>query len=279
MGFSFKAPKISAPKISAPKISVPSIKSTVGQGLSLYGNMVDPFGLGVSNLTNMGAGMLSGAAGSGGGSIDPYSGQPIGPGFESMRDPTTGLLQDKYKYDPTKSAAFKQIQGQAMSTAPSAWANMQTQRQQLEQQGLKDSAAKQNLSALSQGQSQLARTGGLSSGAAALMARSGAKDMMMRNQEINRGGMLDRLGIGQQDEQTRQGLLRDVATAETGAEKANLMALMGDVEGKRNFDLNKYQQMMSAWGAGKSADAQLAAAQPKKQSGIGSLPLIGGLFG
>lgn len=188
------------------------------------------------------------------------SGRPIAPGFQSLRDPATGQLKDIYKYDPTKSEAFSQLRGQALSTGPSAWANLQTQKQKLEQQNLADLANKQSLQAMGQSNAMLARTGGLSSGAARLAQRDASRNALLQGQEVARGGMLDRLGISQVDEDRRQQLLGKVADAETGAQQSNLGRLIGDVQGQSQFDLERYAQQMQEWGAGKTAAAQQAAA-------------------
>ena len=268
MGF-----KIKAPKISAPKISLPAPVKQVGSALSA----INPYTQAAQIWT--GKNPLGGVFGGGGGGPgdpgDPYAGMPGLPGFESLRDPATGNLMSKYMSDPTQSGAFVSLRDQAMSTGPSAWANMQTQRQKLEEQNLRNAASKQGLTALSQGQSQLARTGGLSSGAAALMASRGSRDMMLRNQDIGRQGMLDRLGIGQQDETTRQGLLKDVANIQLGANEANRSTLLGDVGTGNQNRMNLYGLQSGIWGAGKTADAQLALANQPKQPG-GLLGMFGG---
>lgn len=187
------------------------------------------------------------------------------PQYESLRDPTTGQLKDLYKYDPTKSEAFSQIRSQALSSAPSAWANMQVQRQQLEQQNLADDAVKQQMQAINQARTGLARTGGLSSGAGLSLARQGARDMMLQKQGISRQGMLDRLGVSQTDEERRQGLLKGVADAETRAQQANLATLTGDMASQRDFDLNRYREQMGAWGAQNTSAAQAAAGQATRR--------------
>lgn len=183
----------------------------------------------------------------------------LSPQFESYRD-KDGNLKDMYKYDPTKSEAFSQLRTQALSTAPSTWANMQTQKQKMEQQDLTDQANKQSLQAMNQANSMLARTGGLSSGAAGLAARANSRNMMLQNQQIARGGMSDRLGISQADEDRRQQLLGQVADTETAGQQYNLGNLMGDVNRKSEFDLSRYKEQMATLGADKTAAAQQAAA-------------------
>ena len=239
-----------------------AITRAIAPKLGISGDLVDPMGA----ARNMAFGRDS-ALGTGGsdgmGSLGlgyDSTGRPIAPGFQSLRDPATGQLKDIYKYDPTKSEAFSQLRGQALSTGPSAWANLQTQKQKLEQQNLADLANKQSLQAMGQSNAMLARTGGLSSGAARLAQRDASRNALLQGQEVARGGMLDRLGISQVDEDRRQQLLGKVADAETGAQQSNLGRLVGDVQGQSQFDLERYAQQMQEWGAGKTAAAQQAAA-------------------
>lgn len=190
----------------------------------------------------------------------------ISPKYESLRSADGMSLRKEFQMDPTKSGAFKSIRDQAMSTAPSAWAQLALQKQNLEQQNATDLASKQ----LQQGQSMaagnLARIGGLGGGARTRMAVQGAKDLMLQQQGIGRQGMLDRLGISTQDEQTRQGLLKSVADTELGSQEKNLGLMTGDITNKAQFDANRYNQQMQAWGANRAANAQMQAAQSANKS-------------
>ena len=120
-------------------------------------------------------------------------------------------------------------------------------------------AARQAQQGMSQAASSLARTGGLGGGARTRMAMQGAKDLMLQGQGISRQGMSDRLGISSQDEQTRQGLLGQVAGTELQGQQTNLGTLGTDITRKAAFDANRYNQQMGAWGAKQTADAQRAA--------------------
>ncbi len=191
-------------------------------------------------------------------------GAPGAPSYETLRN-TDGTLKDIFKFDPTKSSAFGQMQSQAMSTGPSAWAQLQGQRQGLEEQNMRDIASKQGLQAMNQANSMLARTGGLSSGAAGLAARANTRNTMLANQDISRQGMMSRLGIGQADEDRRQQLLGQVADTELSGQEKNLNTVFGDVQSQRDFDLNRYASQMQAWGAANTANAQAAAAAQTKK--------------
>lgn len=108
--------------------------------------------------------------------------------------------------------------------------------------------------------------GGLGGGARNRMAMQGARDLMMARQGISRGGMLDRLGISQTDEDRRQQLLKQVADTELSGQEKNLGLMTGDVTNKAQFDANRYAQQMQAWGASQAAGAQSRAAEAGRKS-------------
>lgn len=182
------------------------------------------------------------------------------PGFETLRDRTTGQLRDIYKQDPFAGEAGQKLKAEALSTGPSTWANMATQKQGLEEQTGRDAAMRQAMQTSGMAQSQLARTGGISSGARARAAQQGAKDALMAQQGVSRQGITQRADIGMQDAARRQQLLGQVTDAEKQAQAANVGATMGDVTQKSAFDLSSYKDQMAAYGAKKSAEAQAAAA-------------------
>lgn len=189
----------------------------------------------------------------------------LAPQYEALRDAKSGELKSSFKYDPMQSEAFKQLREQALSTGPSAWAQMQTQKQGMEEQNQRDMAAKSNMQAMNQANAMLARSGGLSSGAAGLQARAGARNALMANQDVTRQGMADRLGISMADEQRRQDSLKGVGEAELSGQRLNLQTMLGDVQSQRDFDLSRYQQQMAAWGSDKTANAQMAASRRGKK--------------
>ena len=181
------------------------------------------------------------------------------PSSEGVRDPVTGELLSGYKIDPYSGEALQELKKQAFAQGPSAWANLQTQQQQLEQQNAKGDALKQQMQAQGMAKGQLARSGGLRGGAAALLARQGARDLMGSQQQISRAGMGQRLGIQQQDLARKEGLMGKFGDLETGAQQSNLAQLTGDINRKAMFDMERYKQQMQAWGAKQSADATRAA--------------------
>lgn len=184
------------------------------------------------------------------------------PGFETVRDQQTGKILDQYKLDPYAGEAAQALKQQAFATpGESPWARIQQQQQQLGEQTAKDQAAKQSMQAQSMAQAGLARMGGVSSGAKTSLARQSMRDLLGARQDISRQGMGERLGITAGDIGRQNQMLGNFAGAEGQAQSGNIQAALGDVTKKQAFDVNRYNQLMGAFGAGKTADAQAAAAR------------------
>lgn len=176
------------------------------------------------------------------------------PEFQGITD-EQGNLQSQFKTNPYAGEALQNLKGQAFSQGPSAWANLQTQQQRMEQQNAKDQLMKGAMQSQGAAQNQLARTGGLSGGASALLARQGQRDLLNQGQELARTGMGQRLGIQQQDIANKQGLLGKFGEMEANANQANIEALKGNLSGQAAFNTNRYNQQMQGYAAGQSAQA------------------------
>lgn len=185
--------------------------------------------------------------------------------FTGLTDIKTGELIDRYKYDPYSGQAAQALKEQAFSQGTSPWAQMQLQAQQLEQQKAQDLSSRQQQQAQGEAQSMLARGGGLSGGARAMLARQGARDQLMANQGVSRAGMEQRMGIGQADQERKQNLLQGFQDLESKGSQFNIGNLSQDLTARAAFDANRYNQQMSAYGAKQSAEAQRAAARGGKK--------------
>lgn len=181
------------------------------------------------------------------------------PEYASLAD-STGQLKSQFKIDPYQSEALQQLKSQALAQGPSAWSNLQTQQQQLEQQKALGNAQKMSMQGANQAQGMLARGGGLRGGASTLLARQAQRDLMNQGQNISGQGMGQRLGIQQQDLARKEGLLGKLGEMDVNAQQANVGALTQNNSNQAQFDLAKYKEQMAAWATGKSANAQRAAA-------------------
>lgn len=185
--------------------------------------------------------------------------------YEGTRD-AHGQLLDQYKLNPYAGQAQQALQQQAFSQGSSPWAQMQLQQQQMGQQNALMDAQKQAQQSAGMAQAGLARNGGLpGGGAAALMARSNARDMLSAGQDVSRQGMQQRLDIGAQDIQRKNDLLGNFAAAEGQAQQGNIGTMTGDIANRAGFNANRYNSAMGAWGAGQTAKAQAAAGKMDKK--------------
>lgn len=220
-------------------------------GRGVGGNIIDPFGIWDSSQSGYNAGDMSG--------------MPQAPGFVQAYDPATMSLTDylQGKYDSSGLDAYKQ---QAMRTGPSAWANMATQDQAaLANQSLEHGAS-QNNAQTAQAVDNLAARGGLSSGARERAGQEGAKNFMAMSQDTARQKNLNTMQIGMNDEQNRiqqlsalPGMEQQQAQMWEGAKQQDVANTMNANNAANAYNQNLYNQQMSAWGAGKQADATAAA--------------------
>lgn len=187
------------------------------------------------------------------------------PQYLSMLD-ENGNLKSPFQFDPSKSSAFMQEKGIAQDTSQlSPWAQLQQQQLHMQTQGARDAANTSALGSTHQAMDQMMTTGGgLSSGALQNLTAQGARNATMANQNILNQETGGNLSIAQQDALNKQQILGQVANTETGALAANTQTGVGDLSNQNIFNTNRYNQQMSAWGAGQTADAQSRASNGVK---------------
>ncbi len=182
-------------------------------------------------------------------------GSPIRPDWNTLINPETGQMDAKYVLDPSKIDTLNKYRTEALRTGPSAWANLQTQNQGIEEQNAKSAAARQAQSGYTSALSQLAMRGGAASGTRANLARQSMKDLLSSRQQVNRAGITNRLGIQSTDEQNRIDQLGKAAEADTKIGQYNLENVLKEIEGKRGFDQGVYQEQMKKYASDKQAEA------------------------
>jgi hypothetical protein len=180
-------------------------------------------------------------------------------GFQGMIDPKTGKVLDQYKVDPFSGQASQQLRSEALSTGPSALAKGMLGKQAFDENLQRGKVGLQTQTANSNAQAQLARMGGFGGGARALLARGGARDAMLANQQVGAQGAQQRYDINNQDMQRKQTLLGQTADVERAGDTANLQTVKDTLGAKAQYDSNRYNQQMQAWAAKQSADATRAA--------------------
>jgi hypothetical protein len=206
-------------------------------------------------------------------------GSAIRPEFNSLIDPKTGLLKQPYQLQAlpdikVDSRAMDAIREDALSQGPSKYAQLMEERQRLEQSDLLDQSRAQISGAQAQTMSDLAMSGGLSSGARERLASKGMDQQAIEAQKIARSGMLDRMNIGLQDQTRKDDLLKSTVgydfqnanvanqnrAYQTDVNRTNIESALNENNAGRMFDMTKYQEEMKKWAAGKTADVQKSAA-------------------
>lgn len=207
-------------------------------------------------------------------------GSPLSPEWQGIANPD-GTLKSPYELaqwqqvtpDTQALDIFKQT-ALRQAGAESPYAKLALERQQLEQAAQADQAGQGAANTMLQAASRLAQSGGVSGGARERLARQGAQAGFIQRQGVERQGMFDRLGIRTQDEQNRlaglqslQGMQNQQADIQFKNQQQaannmqfNVTSRQKEQEAKRLFDVNKYNEQMRAWAAGKAADAQRNAA-------------------
>jgi hypothetical protein len=198
-------------------------------------------------------------------------GSPVRPEYQSLLDPATGLLRSEYISKPgTLDVAglqgFQELKKRALTAGPSAWGQMMTDKQRMEEAQQKDAAARQAMAGAAQARSALAMKGGLSSGAGERLAAGGARDLMLQRQGVASQGQMARQGINLEDEAQRMKLLPQVSEAEAKlsqynlglqntAADTNILRALEEKRAKDSQDLAVYQEQIKKWAAERTAQA------------------------
>lgn len=165
---------------------------------------------------------------------------------------------------------YNAIKDRALSQGPSTWANLAMQKQQADQANQLDAVNSNALHSQNQAYDSLASRGGLSAGQRLQLARQGERDAMSSSQGVNNAGAQARLGIQQQDEQTKNQMLSqlpgiDQANASFAqgqrafgaqAKSADVGNALKDLQGYNAYNADAYSKAMQGWGAEKQANAQ-----------------------
>lgn len=251
-----------------------SVASTVGNvvknplpaltGGLLGGAAFGPAGTVLGGIGGAAAGGAFGGGGEGGGGFANPFPRPDTPTFESQIDPNTGLLKQQYqKKSELNEGALNAMRSEALRDP----GQMSKWREIAQTQGM-DQLARQQGNQLAQAQSGLAAAGGLSQGARERLANTSMQQGLMNQQNMW-------TNLASQDEQKRMQMLgqmpgQELAAAgyKSGVGGANIQAALDEINRKRAFDMNNYNEQMRAWGAGQTAAAMPV---PKDKGFLGNM--------
>ncbi|MCA6565611.1 MAG: hypothetical protein ACK5RO_06680 [Pseudobdellovibrionaceae bacterium] len=306
-------------KLKAPKL--PSVRSLVGGGLLgmnniglltsglLGGQGKAPAGIDQSaweslkteneradaikraNETNMvGTGFNQGAlSGRDAGIQYDSQGRPMRNAYIGVTDAQGNLrnqfsMSDKIGPDvQLNNQGLDAIRSRALSTGPSAWAQLANEKQGMEEQQAMQNAQRQNQSSFRQGMSNLSGRGGLSAGARERMAMQSMRQQNTGNQGLLNQGIQNRMNIGLQDQQQKDQMLQQLPGMDmnaanfaqgqrafrANAQQQDIGNALKDIGGYNAYRADAYGKAMQEWGTGKTADAQVAASRQPRQKFLG----------
>lgn len=198
-------------------------------------------------------------------------GRPVGKQFFSLIDPKTGLLYSQYQVAPktlddSKLAGYQAVKQRALSTGPSAWAQLMLEKQKAEELAARDAAARQAATQAAQARGQLAMRGGLRGGARERLAQYSMRDALAARQDVAKQGIGSRFGILTEDESQRMKLLPQFAEQEgklaeynlgltNNAQKYNIEQALKEKAARDEAEMQQYQERMKGWAAEKEAQA------------------------
>jgi hypothetical protein len=193
-------------------------------------------------------------------------GSAIRPEFRTLLDKDTGLLGSQYQSkDNMDTQGIDAYRKRALGTEPSAWAQLATQKQGLEEAGQRSNLSANAGAASAMARNQLASKQGLGRGASTSVGKQSARDLMMGRQGIANQGATGRLNIGLQDEGERTKMLQalpgmdlQVGQYKTGVGQWNIQKALEEKRAQDVADMEAYKAKMSNWAAKQQADAQRA---------------------
>lgn len=196
------------------------------------------------------------------------------PGYTIGWDRDTMGMESKYKeLQPQFSQGYNQFKEEATNKGPSAWANLTSQKNNMEAQGQRESAGRSANAGIAESLSRLASGGGLSSGARERAVESGVKNKLGMQQDITRQNMLNNLSTNIQDQSNHQNMLSQLPGMENQRLSGHMNAMQGDVNNQMGEagNLNEYNKYL--YGMRMSAAAAEREAQAMKAANAGSPPI------
>lgn len=208
-------------------------------------------------------------------------GRPIRNDYLSITD-EMGNLRDQFSQAKAmgpginlNTQGLEEYRKMAMQEGPSAWAQMATESQKLDEQNALQNAMRNSQQAQNQAFNNLAGRGGLSQGQRERLQLQALRSGMQNQQNILNQGMQQRFGINTQDQSNRaqmlanlQGMDINAANFAQGqrqymdqAKQADIGNALRDVGGFNAYQSGAFDKAMQEWGTSKTADAQAKAAR------------------
>lgn len=163
------------------------------------------------------------------------------PGYDASKMATAPEYQKKLDALNLDKSALNAYQEEALRKGPSGYAQLAQRQQEAIAKASKDQARGTAAGGTAEAESQLARSGGLSSGARERVARSGNINAMNLSQDANANLANNALTIGQNDEQNRTRMLGEAPGMQLQTSTFDLGKLNAG-QGALNMDVNRQIQ-------------------------------------
>lgn len=197
--------------------------------------------------------------------VDWMSGMPGTPTYQSSYDPSMALLPKFEAYQKANDQGYDAFKSMALRRGKSDWASLADTQQDMQAQDQLNKAVQSGNANTANAESQLSMQGGLSSGARERAAEAGGLATTAAEQGINRTAGQNKLQISMNDEQNRMSELGQLPGMEStragqweGVNQVDQANQIGAGKEKNQFLQNLYNQQMTAWAAGKQAQATAA---------------------
>ncbi len=161
-------------------------------------------------------------------SMVEMAGAPVRPEFNSLIDPSTGMMKGPLSFDPTlldknsiptlnaqvNNQGLNALRGEALRSGPSAWGNLAKQQVGAQELASLDKVGAQAKGANAAAESNLAMRGGIGTGARTSLAKDMARNINSGAQNVRRDASNSMLNVDLQDELKRMDTLKSLPSME-----------------------------------------------------------------
>lgn len=207
--------------------------------------------------------------------IDPWTGEPIRPEFESELNQTTGYLDDKYtlanQFDPIvlNTQGLDKFRQEALRDGPSVWAGLQDERLNQQNEYAMDNIMRTQRGQTNQAIADMASSGGVANASRERLAQQAMRNAMFNRQEQRQNFGDQRLNVQIQDEQNRVNQLGQLPGMElqalqpqfqnrefeAKAREFDINNALSERDASRAFEMDRYKEYMKDKAAQRQADA------------------------
>lgn len=178
------------------------------------------------------------------------------------QDPNSVLGAGLLSNTQLDARAHERLREDALRRGPSAWRALMEKEQAQRQAIAQDQLAQQQMGQRASAMNALAMRGGLRSGSAERLAQANMAQGLLGRQGIARQGAQNAMGYDIQDVQNQREDIKSLLAADfqkgnfdAQQQQFNIQNSLREIQNKREFESNMYNQKMQAWAAQRTAQA------------------------